>query len=123
MGAADVIPEFCKHFGICVYLRVNNLADVNLICAGRTLLKDNAYLKEVLPRAYVDEAMKFALMALTSSYYKEYLPEGSARKDKMIQLEIQSVARAIDRFQNAPDAAKMLMIHHAILNPHMHKVH
>jgi hypothetical protein len=25
--------------------------------------------------------------------------------------------------QNAPDAAKMLMIHHAIINPEMHKLH
>jgi hypothetical protein len=77
-GAADIISEFCKHFGICVLLRVTNFADVNSVCAGRTLLKDNAYLKEVLPTAYFDEAMKFAVMALTSSYYKEYLPEGSS---------------------------------------------
>ena len=124
LGATDLIRDFCEHFGICVQQRLNNFADVHCICAGRTLLKDNAYLNEVLPKAQFDAATKLAVIALTSSYYKEYLPEGSKLREKMTQLEMQSVARTTDLFQrDAPDAARMLMIHHAILNPNMHEKH
>ncbi|KAF4635251.1 hypothetical protein G7Y89_g2857 [Cudoniella acicularis] len=71
----------------------------------RILLKDNAYVGEVLPLVDSDRATNLIATALTCSYYKEYLSEGT-----MALLQ-----------QNAPDAAKMLMIHHAIINPEMHK--
>jgi hypothetical protein len=124
LGAVGQVRNFCKQFGICVQLRVNNFPDVRSICAGRTLLKDNAYVDEVLLLVDSDRATNLIATALTCSYYKEYLPEGSVQKEKMKQLEIQSLVQAIALFQqNALDATKMLMIHHAIINLEMHKVY
>ena len=111
--------------------QVNIFSDVHSICAGRTLLKDNAYLQEVLPIAHQDTATKFAMIALTSSYYKEYLPDGSAQKEQMKNLEVEAIARttaalkgnAIEGHVSSTDTAKMLLIHHAILNQNLHSAH
>jgi len=110
---------------------VNIFSDVHSICAGRTLLKDNAYLHEVLPIANDDTATKYALIALTSSYYKEYLPDGSAQKERMKKLEVEATARttaalkrnAVEGRVPSGDTAKMLLIHHAILNQNLHSAH
>jgi hypothetical protein len=101
------------------------------ICAGRTLLKDNAYLQEVLPIANCDAATKSAMIALTSSYYKEYLPDGSVQKEQMEKLEVEAIAQTMTALKRNTakgnvsfrDAAKMLLIHHAILNQNAHSTH
>ena len=97
------------------------------ICAGRTLLKDNAYLQEVLPIANYDAATKYAMTALTLSYYKEYLPDENIQKERMVNGEVEAIARTITALkQNTRnghvygDTAKMLLIYHAILNQGRH---
>lgn len=110
---------------------IDNSSDVHSICAGRTLLQDNAYLKEVLPVVNSDAATKSAMIALASSYYKEYLPAGSAEKEQMRRLEIDAILRAtaalkrnaIEGNVRSVDTAKMLLIHHAILNQKSYSVH
>ena len=112
-GSPANLQDFCKS-GIC-----------------GPLLSLYSYLQEVLPIIDFDEATRYAMIALTSSYYKEYLPEGSIEKEKMKTLEIDAVARAMTILkQNAieghaypGDAAKMLLIHHAILNQSEHIAH
>ncbi|KAL9125161.1 MAG: hypothetical protein Q9217_005593 [Psora testacea] len=104
---------------------------VHSICAGRTLLKDNAYLQEVLPIANCDTATKSAMIALSSSYYKEYLPDESAQKKQVEELEVEAIAQTmialkrntIEGHTYSGDAAKMLLIHHAILNQKAHSAH
>ncbi|KAL9628809.1 MAG: hypothetical protein Q9164_007138 [Protoblastenia rupestris] len=103
---------------------------VHSICAGRTLLKDNAYLQEVLPIANGDAATKYAMMALSASYYKEYLPNESDQKKCMKIQEVKAIAQTMMALkQNTRnghahrDAAKMLLIHHAILNRNAHSAH
>jgi len=111
--------------------RVNIFSDVHSICAGRTLLKDNAYLHEVLLIADNDTATKYAMIALTSSYYKEYLPDGSAQKERMKKWEVEAMTRAMAALKRdaveglvfSGDTAKMLLIHHAILNQNLHSAH
>jgi len=115
---------------------INKFSDVHSICAGRTLLEDNAYLVEVLTNAQFDLAVKSAILALSSSYYKEYFPDGSAIKEQMKKLESESIAQAAAALERDPiegniskgnissrNIAKMLLIHHAILNPSSHPVH
>jgi len=111
--------------------RVNNFSDVHSICVGRTLLRDNAYLPEVLPIANSDPATKSAMMALASSYYKKYLLDGSAQKERMKRMEVESIVRATAALKRnaiegnlfSGDTAKMLLIHHAILNQNSHSIH
>ncbi len=111
--------------------QINIFSDVHFICAGRTLLKDNAYLEEVLSIANQDTATESVMIALTSSYYKEYLPDGSAQKERMKKLEVEAIARttaalkrnAIEGHVFSTDTAKMLLIHHAILNQNLHSAH
>lgn len=100
------------------------------ICAGRTLLKDNAYLQEVLPTANCDAATQYAMIALTSSYYKEYLPDESIQKEWMEKREVEAIAQTIMALEQNTrndhvyrDTAKMLLIHHAILNQDTHSGH
>jgi len=71
------------------------------------------------------------MIALASSYYKEYLPDGSARKEQMEILEGNSIVQATEALERNPtegnvssrNTAKMLLIHHAILNQRSHPVH
>jgi hypothetical protein len=71
------------------------------------------------------------MIALASSYYKEYLPDGSARKEQMEILEGKSIVQAAAALERNPtegnvssrNTAKMLLIHHAILNQRSHSVH
>ncbi len=110
---------------------INNFTDVHSICAGRTLLQDNAYLQEVLPIANSDPATKFAMIALASSYYKEYLLDGSAQKEQMKKLEVEAIVQATAALKRdaikgnvrSRDTARMLLIHHAILNQDSHSIH
>ena len=97
------------------------------ICAGRTLLKDNAYLQEVLPIANCDAATRCAMIALTLSYYKEYLPDDSIQKERIEKREVEAIAQTITALKKNTgnghvyrDTAKMLLIHHAILNQNTH---
>jgi len=111
--------------------RVNIFSDVHSIYAGRTLLKDNAYLYEVLLIADNDTAIKYAMIALTSSYYKEYLPDGSAQKERIKKWEVEAMTRAMAALKRdaveglvfSRDTAKMLLIHHAILNQNLHSAY
>ena len=109
---------------------VDILSDVHSICAGRTLLKDNAYLQEVLPIANCDTATRCAMIALTLSYYKEYLPDDSIHKERMEKREVEAIAQTMMALkQNTgnghvySDTAKMLLIHHAILNQNTRSAH
>ena len=109
---------------------VDILSDVHSICAGRTLLKDNAYLQEVLPIANCDAATKYAMIVLTSSYYKKYLPDDSIQKERMKKQEVKAIAQTIMALkQNTEnghvyrDTVKMLLIHHAILNQNTYFAH
>ena len=70
------------------------------------------------------------MIALASSYYKEYLPDESVQKERMKKGEVEAIARTIMALkQNTRnghvyrDTAKMLLIHHAILNQNIHSVH
>lgn len=71
------------------------------------------------------------MIALASSYYKEYLPAGSAEKEQMRKLEVEAIVRATAALKRnaiegnacSGDTAKMLLIHHAILNQNSHSVH
>ena len=79
----------------------------------------------------VDAATKYAMIALTSSYYKEYLLDGSVEKEKMKNLEIEAIMqtmrslkrKALEGHVYSRDAARMLLIHHAILNQSAHAEH
>ena len=100
------------------------------ICAGRTLLQDNAYLREIIPISSRDTATKYAVVALTLSYYKEYLPDESIQKKQMKIREYQAIKEtrlALSQNQGIShvnrDAAYMLLIHHAILNQRSHPEH
>jgi hypothetical protein len=118
------VREFCKQFGICVQLRINDFADVRSLCAGRTLLKDNPYIYEVMPLVDSNRAMNVITIALTCSYQKAYFLEGSVQKEKLKQLESISLVQAMALIhQNVPDAFMMLMIHHAIIFPEKHEKH
>jgi hypothetical protein len=118
------VREFCKRFGICVQLRINDFADVRSLCAGRTLLKDNPYIYEVMPLVDSNRAMNLVTVALTCSYQKEYFLEGSVQKERLKQLESISLVQAMALIQqNVPDAFIMLIIHHAIIFPEKHKIH
>jgi hypothetical protein len=71
------------------------------------------------------------MLALAASYYKEFLDDWSAQKEKMKQLEMECLKRAVAKLQQntaaeshiSSDAAKMLLIHHAILNRDLHSRH
>lgn len=69
------------------------------------------------------------MIALTSSYYKEYLPDGSVEKEKMKTLEIEAITQTMTSLERTAsrvysgDAARMLLIHHAILNQSAHVEH
>lgn len=110
---------------------IDKFSDLHSICAGRTPLKDNAYIKEVLTIATSDPATQSAIIVLASSYYKEYLPDGSAEKEQMERLEGLSIVQAVAALKrnstegnvSSRNPAKMLLIHHAILNQGLHSLH
>ena len=113
------------------HCEVNNFSDVHSICAGRTLLQDNAYLQKILSIANSDPTTKFVMIALASSYYKKYLLDESVQKERMKNLEVEVIVRAtaalkrnvIEGNVNSEDVVKMLLIHHAILNQNSHCIH
>jgi hypothetical protein len=118
------VREFCKHFSICIQLRINDFLDVRSLCAGRTLLKDNPYIYEVMPLVDSNKAMNLIAIALTCSYQKAYFLEGTVQKEKLKRLESISLVQAMALIQqNVPDAFMMLMIHHAIIFPEKHVKH
>ncbi|KAF2652442.1 hypothetical protein K491DRAFT_48930 [Lophiostoma macrostomum CBS 122681] len=104
---------------------------VRSICTGRTLLKDNIYLNQVLPFTTNFKAPLWAVYVISASYYKEFLDEGSEQKEMMKQSEIcylrkavealSQVSAAIQAATAVQDATNMLLIHHAILNPDLHE--
>lgn len=103
---------------------------MHFICAGRTLLKDNAYLQKVLSIANCDAVTKCAIIALTLSYYKKYLSDDSIQKERMKKREVEAIAQTIMTLkQNTENGhvyrntVKMLLIHHAILNQNTHFAH
>lgn len=70
------------------------------------------------------------MIALTLSYYKEYLPDDSIQKERMKNREVEAIAQTIMALkQNTGnghvyrDTAKMLLVHHAILNQNTHSAH
>ena len=71
------------------------------------------------------------MIALASSYYKEYLLDGSVQKERMKKLEVEAIMRATAALKwnaregnvHSGDTAKMLLIHHAILNQNSHSIH
>jgi hypothetical protein len=69
----------------------------------------------------------WTMFALASSYYKEYLLEGSRIKSRIEKVEVDSLKSARLALQNhhtaLSDTANMLLIHHAILNPKLHQRH
>jgi hypothetical protein len=98
---------------------------VNPICNGRTILSDNIY-RHVVQVAKDNQGTAYALFALSASYYKEYLPDGSPERREAEQMERTSMTRAFHLLPQpgpARDAALMLLIHHAIINPGLHKRH
>jgi hypothetical protein len=68
---------------------------MRLLCAGRTLLKDNPYIYEVMPLVDSNRTMNVIAIALTCSYQKAYFLEGSMQKEKLKQLESISLVQAI----------------------------
>ena len=69
-------------------------------------------------------------MALTLSYYKEYLPDESVQKDWMKKREVEAIAQTITALKQSTinghvyrNTATMLFIHHAILNQNTHSAH
>lgn len=100
--------------------------DTDAICPGRTILHGNVYLDEIGQIASQDKATKCAALVLSASYYKEFLAPGSKEKSYTEQVKyrgLQSVIRRLSCDAPAKDAAMMLLIHHAIINPQSHKNH
>lgn len=84
------------------------------ICPGRTILKVNEYINILLME---DPSVKLGTGVIVCSYVKEYRPSvsGKARKiEKNLLMKLQSQ-------RCMPDAALMLLVHHAILNQDLHK--
>ncbi len=95
------------------------------ICYGRTILSDNIY-RRVVQVAKVDQSTAHALFALSASYYKEYLPGGTPERREAEQFERNCMVRVFSLLPPpgpAKDAALMLLIHHAIINPGLHRLH
>ncbi|KIV98880.1 hypothetical protein, variant 3 [Verruconis gallopava] len=98
---------------------------ISPICSGRTILSDNVYF-QVLQFARFDRSTLQAIFALSASYYKEYLPDSSPERREVAIIERLCLIQAFESLpQPGPsrDAALMLLIHHAIINPELHKHH
>lgn len=89
-------------------------------------MNDNAYLNEVMPLSQGDHLTRLTMFALASSYLKEYLPDKHPNKAKMEYVEAEAIKRAMAEITDGEElqnTARMLLIHHAILNPKMHQQH
>ena len=102
---------------------------MNNVCAGRTVLKDNAYLNEFLPVLHDKGHTINPLLALSASYRKEYFIEGSSERSQIEYAELRysmetarEVREAIARGEIGASTAvaAALLSHHATLNPSMH---
>ncbi|PVI06448.1 hypothetical protein DM02DRAFT_609645 [Periconia macrospinosa] len=102
---------------------------VHCICAGRTVLKDNAYFNEFLPILQSNGRTINPVLALSASYLKEYFDEGSLIRGQIEYAEqrytmetAKEVREALTRGDiGAPTAvAAALLSHHATLNPSFH---
>ena len=120
------VTQFCRYIVHGILHRANTSKVVDSICAGRTLLKDNAYLQEVLPAANSDRATKFATLALTASYYKEFLDDQNPEKERMRKLEARALRETFTLLASNDvsfGAARMLFVQHAVLNRNLHRFH
>lgn len=120
--------DFCKWISLHL-ARADTFPDVNCICAGRTILKDNAYLNEFLPILHSNGRTINPVLALSASYHKEYFDEGSCVRKQIEYAEYRysmetakEVREAVTRGDvGAPTAvAAALLSHHATLNPSLH---
>ena len=105
--------------------------DVNNICVGRTVLKENAYIDEFLPILYSNGRIFNPVLALSASYRKEYFVKGSFERRQIEYVELRygmetakEVREEIIRGDVGASTAvaAALLSHHAILNPSMHQV-
>lgn len=105
--------------------KADTFLDVNSICVGRTVLKNNAYLNEFLPILRSSGRTINPVLALSASYRKELLVEGSFEKEQIEYAErsysmetAKEVREAIARGDvGAPTAvAAALLLHHATLS-------
>ena len=129
-GLEPMLFDFCKW--ILLHLaKADTFLDVNNICVGRTVLKNNAYINEFLPILRSQGRTTNPVLALSASYYKEYFPEGSFKRRQIEYAEFRysmetakEVREGIARGDvGAPTAvAAALLSHHATLNPSMHQV-
>jgi hypothetical protein len=94
-----------------------------LLCVGRTLLKDDPYIYEVMHHVDSNGGMNPITIALKCSYQKAYFLEGTVQ-EKLKQLESISLVQAMAPIQqNVPDAFMTLTIHLAIIFPEKHVKH
>lgn len=102
-------------------------SDLNSIYASRTVLRDNAYSDEFIPILNQGGRIMNPILALSASYFKEYL-QGTAR-EQMEKIEsnyivetVRQVRQSLEKEEMGPYTAVSgaLLIHHATLNPSMH---
>ena len=105
--------------------------DLNNICVGRTVLKENAYANEFLRILHSDGRTINPVLALSASYRKEYFAEGSSERRQIEFAELRyttETAKEVREQLSRGDAgasttvAAALLSHHATLNPSMHQV-
>ena len=105
--------------------------DVNNICVGRTVLKDNAYINEFLPILHSSGRTINPVLALSASYRKECFVEGSFERRQIEYAEFRYSMETAKEVREATlrgdvgastAVAAALLSHHATLNPSMHQV-
>lgn len=129
-GLEHMLFDFCKWIPLHLAI-ADTFPDVNNICVGRTVLKDNAYINEFLPILQSKGRTINPVLALSASYRKEYFLEGSFETRQIEYAEFrysmetakevrEGIVRGDVRASTAVAAA--LLGHHATLNSSMHQI-
>lgn len=125
-----ILCGFCKWI-LLHSAMANTFLDVNNICVGRTVLKQNAYINEFLPILHSNGRTINPVLALSASYYKEYFVKGSFERRQIEYAELRysmETAKEVREDVTRGDVgastavAAALLSHHATLNPSMHQV-
>lgn len=104
---------------------------MNQICAGRTVLKENAYINEFLPILHSNGRTINPVLALSASYRKEYFVEGTFERRQIEYAELRYSMETAKEVREkivrgdvgaSTAVAAALLSHHATLNPSMHQV-
>ena len=122
--------DFCKWI-LLHSAMAHTFSDVNNICVGRTVLKENAYINEFLPILHSNGRTINPVLALSASYRKEYFFEGSFERRQIEYAELRYSMETAKEVREeiirgdvgaSTAVAAALLTHHATLNPSMHQV-